>query len=143
MFSAPFATDDDVPAYRPWVEKQMPSDFKSIDQITEEYPQMQYTKSPNFKWEGKNKLFIDYYYEGSIRIVYRPIPAAITSMTDVLQIDDVTARSVLPWGLAMELYKDDDTKFAYFERRYNEMKALSITRQPASEQQAINVYGAI
>lgn len=143
MFSAPFATNDDVPSYRPWVEMQMPSDFKSIDQITEEYPQGQYSKSAHFKWEGKNKLFIDYYYEGSIRIVYRPVPSAITSMTDVLEVDDVTARSVLPWGLAMEFYKEDETKFAYFERRYREMKATSITKPLASEQQMLNAYGNI
>ena len=143
LFSAPFATDSEVPVYRPWVAKEMPSDFKSVDQITEEYPQRQYAKSSNFKWEGKNKLFINYYYEGNIRIVYRPVPSVITAMTDTLQVDDVTARSVLPWGLAMELYKDDETKFAYFERRYREMKAMAMMKQPASEQQIINVYGAI
>lgn len=143
LFSAPFATNNDVPVYRPWVQKEMPADFKSIDQITEEYPQRQYTKSSNYKWEGKNKLFINYYYEGNIRIVYRPVPLAITSMTDVLQVDDVTARSVLPWGLAMELYKDDETKFAYFERRYREMKAMSMMKQPASEQQMVNIYAGI
>jgi hypothetical protein len=143
LFSAPFATDDDVPAYRPWVEKAMPTDFKSVDQIIEEYPQRQYSKSTNFKWEGKNKLFINYFYEGNIRIVYRPIPAVITSMDDVLQVDDVTARSVLPWGLATELYKDDETKFAYFQSRYREMKALSMMKQPASEQQIIDVYSIV
>ena len=143
MFNAPFATNEEVPVYRPWVEKQMPTDFKSIDQIVEEYPNGQYSESSNFKWEGRNKLFINYYYEGNIRIVYRPVPSVISSMTDTLQVDDVTARSVLPWGLATELYKDDETKFAYFQSRYREMKALSMTKQPASEQQIINIYGAI
>lgn len=140
LFSVPFASNDDVPVYRPWVSKQMPSDFKSIDQIVEEYPEAQYSKSSSFKWEGRNKLYIDYYYEGNIRIVYRPVPSAITSMSDTLQVDDVTARSVLPWGLAMELYKDDDTKFAYFQSRYLQMKASAMPKQPASEQQIINVY---
>lgn len=143
LFNAPFATNNDVPVYRPWVEKQMPSNFKSVDQIIEEYPNSQYSKSSNYKWEGRNKLFIDYYYEGNIRIVYRPVPAAITSMNDVLQVDDVTARSVIPWGLATELYKDDEAKFAYFQGRYERMKALSMAKQPASEQQIINIYGAI
>lgn len=143
MFSAPFASNNDVPVYRPWVEKQMPSDFKSIDQITEEYPIIQYSKISNFKWEGRNKLFIDYYYEGNIRIVYRPIPTTITAMTDTLQVDDVTARSVLPWGLAMEFYKDDDVKFTYFERRYKEMKANAIIKQPVGESQIVNIYGLI
>jgi hypothetical protein len=143
LFSAPFATNADVPDYRPWVAKQMPADFKSVDQITEEYPQRQYAKSANFKWEGRNKLYINYFYEGNIRIVYRPVPLTITAMTDVLQVDDVTARSVLPWGLAMEFYKDDDVKFAYFQSRYREMKALAMTKQPASEGQILNLYGVI
>ena len=143
LFSAPFATNDDVPVYRPWVAKEMPSDFKSVDQITEEYPQRQYTKSSNFKWEGRNKLFINYFYEGNIRIVYRPVPLTITAMTDVLQVDDVTARSVLPWALATELYKDDEQKFAYFERRYREMKATSMPKQPASETQILDVYSIL
>jgi hypothetical protein len=64
-------------------------------------------------------------------------------MTDTLQVDDVTARGVLPWGLAMEFYKDDETKFAYFERRYREMKSMAMMKQPASEQQILNVYGII
>lgn len=143
LFSASFASNDDVPVYRPWVERTMPTDFKSVEQIVEEYPQRQYSKSSSFKWEGRNKLFINYYYEGNIRIVYRPVPSVITAMTDTLQVDDVTARSVLPWGLAVELYKDDDSKFAYFQSRYREMKAMAMIKQPASEEAIVNVYGCI
>lgn len=143
LFNAPFATNNDVPVYRPWVEKEMPADFKSVDQIIEEYPQRQYAKSSSYKWEGKNKLFIDYFYEGNIRIVYRPVPSVVTSLADTLQVDDVTARSVLPWGLAAELYKDDEVKFAYFQGRYRETKALSMTKPPASEQQITDVYSFI
>jgi len=143
LFSAPFASVDDVPVYRPWVKKTMPDDFKSVDQIVEEYPQRQYTKSSAFKWEGRGDLYINYYYEGNIRIVYRPVPGVITSLSDTLQVDDVTARSVLPWGLAMELYKSNEEKFVYFERRYREMKALSMVKQPATEESIINVYGPI
>jgi len=143
LFSAPFATDNDVATYRPWVEKQMPTDFKSVEQITEEYYDGEYAKSSVYKWEGRKNLFIDYYYEGNIRIVYRPIPSAITSLTDTLQVDDVTARSVLPWGLAQELYKDDETKFNYFRSRYNEMKTQAMIKPPTSEQQIKNYYGNI
>jgi hypothetical protein len=43
----------------------------------------------------------------------------------------------------MEFYKADETKFPYFERRYREMKAMAMIKQPASEEAIINVYGAI
>jgi hypothetical protein len=140
LFSAPFASADDCPVYRPWVKKTMPSDFKSVEQIVEEYPQRQYIKSAAYKWEGRGDLYINYAYEGNIRIVYRPVPAAITALTDTMQLDDVTCRSLLPWGLAMELYKSDETKFKYFQSRYKEMKALSMIKQPATESAILNYY---
>jgi hypothetical protein len=143
MFSVRFASSGDVPTYRPWVKYPMPSDFKSVDQIIEEYPQRQYTKSSNYKWEGRADLYVNYYFEGNIRIIYRPIPAKITALTDVLQVDDVTARSVLPWGLGMELYKTDETKFAYFRDRYMGMKALSMEKPPVTEQPITDLYGGI
>jgi hypothetical protein len=143
LFKESYATDDDVPQYRPWIKHELPDDFKSIDQVINEYPQRQYSKDANYKFEGKRDFYINYYYEGNIRIVYRPVPAQITSLTNTLQVDDVTARSVLPWALAMELYKSDETKFKYFQSRYREMKVLSMLKQPASEQLITNIYGPI
>jgi hypothetical protein len=144
LFKEAYASVNDVPIYRPWYKVEMPTDFKSIETIVEEYPQRQYTKSAAYKWEGFKDLYVNYYFEGNIRIKYRPVPSTVTSLSTVLQVDDVTARSILPWGLGMELYKDaSQTKFAYFERRYREMKALSMLKQPASESAILNVYGII
>lgn len=139
LFDTPMLSAD-IPDYRQFIEKEMPSDFKTVDQILEESPVQAYSKSGDYKWEGKNKLYIDYFYEGNIRIVYRPIPTTIDDLTDTLQIDDVTARTVLPYGLAMELYKYDEVKFSYFRDRYRELKGLSMVKQPSSEQQQVNIY---
>jgi hypothetical protein len=140
IFSAPFAAVGDVPTFRPYYNVQMPADFKSVEQVIEEYPQRQYTKSSSYKFEGRGDLYVSYYYEGNIRIVYRPVPSAITALTDTMQLDDVTCRSLLPWGLAMELYKSDEVKFKYFQSRYREMKALSMIKQPATETAILNYY---
>lgn len=140
MFDTPFQADR-VPDFRPWIPKTMPPDFKSLDQIVEEYPQRQYSKSISYKWEGRNKLFINYYFEGNVRIVYRPIPDAIMNMTDALQVDDVTARTLMPYGLGMELFKEENEDiYNHFRKRYVELKALSEVKQPASEQAIIDVY---
>jgi hypothetical protein len=142
LFSLPFASNGDVPTYRQLYKVTMPTDFKSVDQIVNEYPIQQYNSDTAYKWEGFKDLYVNYDYEGVIRIIYRPIPSTITALTDSLQVDDVTARSVIPWGLAMELYKEaNQTKFAYFERRYREMKSLATIKQPVSEKQTVNVYG--
>lgn len=142
LFDTPLAPTK-VPDYRPWIKKEMPQDFKSIDQVITEYPDRQYSRDNNYKWEGKKDLYINYYYEGNMRIIYRPIPSLITAMTDPLEVDDITARTLLPYALGMELFKDEnETLYQHFYRRYNDLKVLGMTKQPAIEEKVINVYGS-
>jgi len=142
LFNIPFASADEVPDYRPWVKKEMPNDFKSIDQIINEYPERQYSKDANYKWEGRKDLYINYYYNGIVRVIYRPIPDVITALTDTLQVDDVTARTILPYGLAAHLLLDENPDVAnFFQQRYEELKALVALKQPVSEETIINLYG--
>ena len=51
LFDVPFASDSDVPDYRPWIKKSMPSDFKSVSQVITETGS-EYIKSGDYKWEG-------------------------------------------------------------------------------------------
>jgi hypothetical protein len=144
MFSAPFASNSDVPDYRPWVKKTMPDDFKSVDQIVNEYPERQYVKDSAYKWEGRGDLYINYEYEGNIRIVYRPVPAIVATIDDTLQVDDITARTLLPYGLGMELFKEENqTVYQHFLNRYRDLKNLSMQKQPASEEKIIDYYAHI
>lgn len=141
MFAIPFKPDR-VPDYRPWVKKQMPDDFKSVDQIIKEVAQRQYVKDNFYKFEGRRDLYINYYEEGNLRIIYRPIPAPIINMTDTLSVDDVTARTLLPYGLGMELFKgEDEDMYKHFKSRYQELKAFTIVPQPVSEELIADVYG--
>jgi hypothetical protein len=141
LFSIPFELSADVPDYRPWVKWQMPSDFKSINEIVNEKGTA-YNQNSGYKWEGRRDLYINYLFEGNIRIVYRPIPTVITALTDILQIDDVTARTVLPYGLAAHLMLEENAATAsFFNGRYEELKVTS-SRQPPSAMELIeNSYG--
>lgn len=148
-----------VPYYRPWVKKTMPTDFKSVDQIVSEYVDYsnnvigQYTKDASYKWEGRNNLYIDYYFDGNIRIIYHPIPTLLTfsgtgnSNTDLnqtLTIDDITARTILPYGLAAHLLLTENSASAsFFNQRYEELKFEGTRQQAASAEQIINIYGGI
>lgn len=53
LFAVPFNEAADVPAFRPWVKKTMPSDFKSVVEVIEEFPDMYYVNSSGYKWEGR------------------------------------------------------------------------------------------
>ena len=129
-----------LPSYRPWVLKTMPSDFKSLDQIVNEECD-QYNKNTTYKWEGKNSLYVNWWYEGNIRIVYRPVPGTIDDITDIVQVDDVTARTLMVYGLGMELYKDEnETLYSHFKNMYESILA-NTKQQPSNEEAITNHYG--
>ena len=140
LFSMAFKPDR-IPDYKPWLKYELPSDFKSISQIVNEFPQRQYQKDTNYKWEGRKDLYINYDYEGIIRVIYKPIPDIITDMNQELQIDDVTATTILPYYLATHLMIDENSELAsYFNGRFMELKTLSKLPKPVSAQAILDVY---
>ncbi|MFD0673925.1 hypothetical protein [Cohnella sp. GCM10027633] len=142
LFSIPFATADDVPVYRPWVKKTMPTDFKSISEIINE-EKTSYSQSAGYKWEGKRDLYINYFYDGNIRIVYRPIPNVVVTIDDTMQLDDVTCRTIVPYGLAAHLLLTENSDAAsFFQQRYEELKSDASEMPPATIEAITNVYGS-
>jgi hypothetical protein len=142
LFSAPFQLAR-IPIYRPYFKATMPTDFKSVDQIVNEEAD-QYNISATYKWEGKNELYIPWEFAGNIRIVYRPVPSLVSAITDTLQVDDVTARTLMVYGLGMELYKDENADlYNHFLSKYEKLKSQAMKAPPATEQTIVNVYGGI
>lgn len=135
---------DRIPDYKPWVKKVMPDNFKSVDQIIKEYPQKQYIKDADYKWEGRKDLYTSYVFNGTIRVVYRPIPAKITDLSQNLEIDDVTATTLLPYFLATHLMLEEKDDIAgYFNDRYEQLKYDFKKKPPATEEPIVDVYGGI
>lgn len=74
----------------------------------------------------------------------RPICPQVLSFDDTVQLDDSIARSVLPYGLAAELAKNDDpTMGNYFLQRYQELLARHARTLPAAWDAIEDVYGGI
>lgn len=142
LFAIPFELEVDVPDYRPWIKKQMPTDFKSVNEIIEEFPDRQYSNTATYKWEGRRDLYVNYYFIGNIRIVYRPVPAMITALTDNMQVDDVTARTVMPYGLAAHLMlQENPSDASFFNGRYEDLKTIASKQPPSATEMIGNLYG--
>ena len=141
LFGVSFASGSDVPDYRAWILKQMPSDFKSVNEVIQEIVD-EYAVNASYKWEGKRDLYLDYYFQGNLRIVYRPIPSVITALSNTLLLDDVTCRMVLPYGLAAHLMLDENSAMAsYFNSRYEELKRQATKGPPAPTEKITELYG--
>lgn len=134
---------DKVPEYAAWVKYDMPSDFNAIDEVVEEFPTRQYKESPNFKMENYRDYYYNFYFEGLIRITYKPIPIAITALTDTMQIDDVLAQAIVyDVGAKVGFYENKDV-VNYCEQRRIEAKIEASSEQPASEEAIGNVYSGV
>lgn len=110
-------------------EYAMPSDFQTEQQIIG--INGGYNNIADFKWENKNLLISDDFV-GTIKVVYYPIPAPLTAMTDTLVLDDITCRTLLVNGLASRLLTNENRVLAnYFNDIYMEMKSRPKKRKIA------------
>jgi len=132
---------DKVPEYAAWVKYDLPDDFNSIDEVVEEFPSRQYQESANYRVENYRDYYYNFYFDGLIRITYKPIPTTLTSLDDYLTIDDVLAESVM-YDAAGKIgfYKNKDI-VNYAEQRRLEGKGEAIQSGPATEESVNNVYG--
>lgn len=74
----------------------------------------------------------------------RPICQPVASMNSVVFLDDSLAKTVLPYGLASELIKNDDpTMGNYFLQRYQELLARHAKSLPAQWDAIEDVYGGL
>lgn len=73
----------------------------------------------------------------------RPVCAELTALSENVGLDDILARSVLPYGLASHLLADENPQLAaFFQQRYMELK--SSRGAAAAQFSAVeDVYGGV
>lgn len=139
IFNYPF-TVDKIPDYKPWVQVELPDDFRTLDQVVTEYPERQYSQDTNYKWEGYKTFIVNYYYDGLIRIIYKPIPTTITELDDVLEVDDITAQAIVYYVAARLAPFENKELVQFFESKYMELKAENTHDKPMSEELIMDMY---
>lgn len=136
-----FNTDDNVPSYKPWVKYELPSDFKSIDMVVEEYPTNNYNNSASYKFEQPNKLFYSYDFEGRLRIIYKPIPATLTAVTDTIVLDDIVAKALSFYVASWLAPNSNQSLTNTLFQKFLELKLENTIKEPSSEEKIVDVYG--
>lgn len=133
-------TFDTVPVYSAWVEEEMPSDFRMLDAIVEEYPIRNFNKLGGYKWVKPNKFYYSYYFKGNFKITYKPIPTTITLSTQTIEVDDITAKLLAfytaSWISPFENQSLANPLFA----KYEDLKRELYIVKPAQEEKITNMY---
>lgn len=130
-----------IPDYKPWYKVTMPNDFKSVDTIIDEVSDRQYTKDSTYKWEGRKDLYINYYYAGKVRIVYKPVPIVISDLAQTLQLDEITSMSGAYYLASHLLLIEDPASANFFQQMFEQLRLESNIKQPVSEAKIVDVYG--
>lgn len=74
----------------------------------------------------------------------RPVSAELMAMTDVIDLDDVVAQTILPYGLAAHLLIDENPAAAgFFQQRYEELMRKLGAQIPAQWEMIEDKYGII
>jgi len=140
LFSYPFKADA-IPDYIPWFRYEMPDDFGELDQVIAEYPERQYSEQPNYKWEGFKTLVVNYFYDGSIKVIYKPRPPRVETLDQEINIANPIALEFVKYATAAKLALTEDSDMVNFlEGKANELKFEAFKNQPASEEDIIDVY---
>ena len=140
LYSYPFKASA-IPDYKAWVRYEMPSDYGELDKIITEYPERQYQIDGTFKWEGFSTLAVDYFYDGTLTVIYKPTPEQITLATQTIDINNPTALQFVRFFTAAKLATTENTDLVnFFEQKASELKYEALKGQPATEEAIQDVY---
>ena len=115
----------------------MPTNFNSITQITEENP-----RSGLFhKWENSKDLYVGYYFEGVLKITYKPTPTKITALTQTIEVSESSATSGAYYLAEHFAMTDQNSELAQRCReKYSELKVEDMRERPLAPQPIVDVY---
>ena len=137
LFKAAFPGCSRVPEYGEYVKYDMPANFNSITQITEENPQ----SGLFHRWENDKDLYINHAFEGVLKITYKPAPTKITVLTQTLEVSESSSISgayYLAEHFAMA--DQNDALAARCKEKFRELKGEDMKERPLAPQPITDVY---
>jgi len=112
-----------VPTAGGWIAHTMPADFYNETQIVSIETDGVYGNATDFKWEGDSVLLIPDTFIGTIKVIYTPIPAVLTALTDTMVVDNIVCTTILTYGLASRLLTNENKTLAsFFNQLYEEAR---------------------
>jgi len=137
LFKAAFPTCARVPEYGEYVKYDMPTNFNSITQITEENPQ----SGLYHRWENNKDLYINHAFEGVLKITYKPTPTKITVLTQTLEINESSSISGAYYLAEHFAMADQNSELAQrCRQKYAELKSEDMKERPLAPQSIADVY---
>lgn len=140
LFSYPYK-DNAIPEFRPWIPIELPEDFAELVEIIDEYPEREQNKDGNYKQEGRKTFYINYFYEGTLRFIYHPFPQEVTTVNDVVYLNNPQAVEFVNNFVAARMATIENPSLVnFYESKANEIMFELTKSGPASEETITDVY---
>lgn len=137
LYEAAFPICARVPEYGEYVKYTMPSNFDSIAQITEENPKA----GLYHKWENNSDLFVNYYFDGVLKITYKPNPTKITSLTQTLEVSESSSIAGAYYLAEHFAMADQNSELAQrCKEKYAEIVTKNKKKRPLQPETIQDVY---
>jgi hypothetical protein len=137
---AEFVSTNEDDLYK-WTKYDLPQDIKLIKEIIFVNADSQIS-TIDYKRFGKSEIYFYFTQNGTVRLLYIPIPATITALTQTLEIDDITATSGAYYLAEHFALADQNTDLANICRgKFQELKMDSMVKSPLSPQEIKDFYG--
>lgn len=137
LYKAAFPSCGKVPDYGEYVKIDMPSNFDSITQIITEYPKA----GLYHKWENNNELYVNYDFDGVLKITYRPNPTKITSLSQTLELSESSCISGAYYLARHFAVSDMNTELAAeCDREYQRVRNANKIHRPLQATKIRDVY---
>ena len=131
----PFASADGTELY---VRVTLPTGFRRMDNVKYEDDYGRFCPC-NWRMEGNSTLLLNPITSGKFNITYYAHPTPITALTGNMNVYDDIAASILPYGLAAELFKvENEYIFNYASARFLQLK--KDYRKPCSVIDMVDCY---
>lgn len=135
-----YENTDDEAIYK-WTKLVVPSNLKLIKDIIFIDDDSQIS-TIDYKRFGNNDIYFYFTKLGTVRMLYVPIPTKITSLSQTLEIDEVTAISGSYYLAEQYAMSDQNTELAGLcKNKYQELKAESMIKEAMTPQQIVDIYG--
>lgn len=122
-----------------WLPYQLPDNFGELDRMV--LADGRYKLDQMTQLEGYKTLYLSPYFEGTIRVVYKPRPPRLTDFSAVLPINNVLSEQYMVFYVAAKIAMTElPDRAGYFEQKANDLLIRAMQPQPAQEIPIVNVY---
>ena len=120
-------------------EFDLPENYYRIDEVSYVDERTGRRYPVRYRIESDLKLILPNITSGYYEVSYYAIPDPIRNLNDYLNVNDDVARRILPYGLAAELFKEENEYvFSFASARYQQLK--NEYRKPAKFMDTVDCY---